>query len=173
MGKIRHKRGYKNHNIGSRKLILSKKAVSEWISWTLLVTFVIFLGTTVFFWMKDFSEVTTQDLVDRIGIAENCDQVSIDIIDVVSKNSQTLNIKVVNRYNLRVNQIIFDLYDSSNNYIWSNVSNTTLKPDTIKEIDISQNSTLTTGSIKAIPVVIREGKEIRCTEKLVEKNVTT
>lgn len=166
-------RGMESGARGVKGMFAHKKAISVWISWTLLVTFVIFLGTTVFYWMKDFSVDAMDDLKDRVETSEKCDLVSIELSDVVSKNAQTLNIKVTNRYNLGVNRIVFDLYDQSNTFIWQNITNSTIKPNSTKTIEVPQNSSVVTGLVKATPVIISGDKEIYCTERLVEANVSS
>ena len=159
--------------IGLKRLPKPKKAVSTWISWVLLVTFVIFIGTTIFYWMRDFSTDAMTELKDRLKTSEKCDLVGIQISELTSKNAQTLNMKVTNRYNLGIDQIVFTLYDSKNDFIWLNISNTSLKPNSTKEIEIPQNASLTTARIEAVPVVLDKGDQIYCTEKKVNLNVTT
>ncbi|PIN86981.1 hypothetical protein COV19_02195 [Candidatus Woesearchaeota archaeon CG10_big_fil_rev_8_21_14_0_10_44_13] len=156
-----------------RPALRSKKAVSTWISWVLLVTFVIFIGTTIFYWMKDYSTTAMADLANRVKTTEDCDLVSIQVSDVTSKNAQTLNMKVTNRYNLRIDQIVISLYDSKNRFILSNLSNTTLRPNSTKEIEFEQNSSIATARLEAIPVIIDAGKQIYCMERKVEINVTS
>jgi len=48
----------------------SKKGVSTWISWVLLVTFVIFIGTTIFYWMRDYATDAMTQLGDRLKTSE-------------------------------------------------------------------------------------------------------
>lgn len=158
--------------IKKRGLANSKKAIATWISWTLLVTFVIFLGTLIFYWMQDFSVDAMDRMRNRLETSEKCDFISIELSDVISKNAQTLNMKVTNRYNLRINQIVFTLYDVNNNFIWLNISNTTLKPNSTKTIEVPQNSSVATKRIQAIPVIIDDGEQIYCAERQVEANVT-
>ena len=98
---------------------------------------------------------------------------SIQVSDVTSKNAQTLNMKVTNRYNLGIDQIVFSLYDNKNRFIWTNTTNMTIKPNSTKEMDLPQNSSITTARIEAIPVILDKGKAIYCTERKVEINVTS
>lgn len=156
-----------------QRLLRPKKAVSTWISWVLLVTFVIFIGTTIFYWMKDYSTDAMTLLENRLKTGEKCDLVGIQISELTSKNAQTLNMKVTNRYNLGIDQIVFTLYDSKNRFIWLNISNTTIKPNSTKEIEIPQNSSLTTARIEAVPVILDKGNQIYCTERKVDLNVTS
>lgn len=154
-------------------LCSSKKAVATWISWVLLVTFVIFIGTTIFYWMKDFSTNAMTNLEYRLKTAEKCDLISLQVFDVTSKNAQTLNMKVTNRYNLGIDRISFSLYGNKNTFIQSNISNTTLKPNMTKEIEIPQNSSMTTVRIEAVPIILDDGEQIYCTERKVDVNVTS
>lgn len=155
-----------------QRLLKPKKAVSTWISWVLLVTFVIFIGTTIFYWMKDYSTDAMTLLENRLKTTEKCDLVGIQISELTSKNAQTLNMKVTNRYNLGIDRIVFTLYDSKNRFIWLNISNTTIKPNSTKEIEIPQNSSMITARIEAVPVILDDGNQIYCTERKVDLNVT-
>lgn len=154
------------------KISAQKKGIAVWISWVLLVAFVMFLGVTTFQWMRDFSEKTVTNLESRVKTSEKCDLVSLELSDVVAKNSQTLNMKVTNRYNLRIDRIVFTLYDNKSDFIWLNITNTTLKPNATKIIDIPQNSSRATARIEAVPVIIDGVDQIYCTERIVVSNVT-
>lgn len=153
--------------------IMHKKGIETWISWVVLVTFVIFLGTMVFYWMRDFSADRVTDLQDRLEAREKCDLVGIELSEVISKNAQTLNIKVTNRDYLAINQVVFGLYGDKSSFIMTNTSNITLKPNSSKTIDLIQNSSIPTVRVSAVPVIIDGGKQIYCTERLVEANVTS
>lgn len=153
--------------------IMHKKGIEVWISWVVLVAFVIFLGTMVFYWMRDFSADRITDLQDRLDVREKCDLVGIELSEVISKNAQTLNMKVTNRDYLAINQVVFSLYGDKSSFIMANISNITLKPNSSKTIDISQNSSIPTVRISAVPVIIDSGKQIYCTDKRIEANVTS
>lgn len=153
-----------------RRHISSKKAIAEWISWVLLLTFVIFLGTTVFYWMEDYTRGRVDELKKRAQTSDKCDFVGIELSDVIEKNAQTLNMKVTNRYNLGINQLVITLFDSENNPLYSNTTNITLKPNATKSIDIPKNFSVSV--VQAVPVIIDDdGNQIFCNDKLYEVNV--
>jgi hypothetical protein len=149
--------------------IRGKKGIDQWISWTLLLVFSVLLASIVAYWMKDYIAGTSGDMVKRSHITEYCDGVGIEIQDLVAKNSQTLNMKVVNTYNLAINKIIFRVYDADNN-ILINMTNVTIKPGQNKTVEISKNETI--AFIEAVPVILDGGEEIICKDKIVFKNIT-
>ncbi|MFO8016914.1 MAG: hypothetical protein R6U32_07480 [Candidatus Woesearchaeota archaeon] len=153
------------------RLFRNRKAIASWISWVLLVTFVIFLGTMVFYWMKDFSAETMDDMRHRVETTEKCDLISIEVSDAVSKNAQTLNMKVTNRYNLGVDQLIISLYDGDNDIIRTNTINATIKPNATRTIGVPQNSSRTTAIVRVLPVIFEGGERIYCPEREVEAEI--
>jgi len=171
-----HEKGHKTSFLQAkpsyiRRHLNNKKAIATWISWVLLLTFVIFLGTTVFYWMDDYTRGRVDELKKRAQTSDKCDFVGIEVFDVIEKNAQTLNMKVTNRYNLRVNQLVITLFDSEHNPVLSNTTNITLKPNDTKSIDIPKNFSVSV--VQAVPVIIdEEGKQIFCVDKLYEANVT-
>ncbi len=144
--------------------------ISPWISWVLIITFAVLLASMVSLWMKDYVSDTVDDLKDRTRSKEYCDLVGVDIEDIVARNAQTLNMKVINTYNLGVDRLIFRLYDADNN-IFINKTNVTIKPGQNKTVTVPKN--LTTYRVEVVPVILEDGKEIICKEKVVWKNITS
>ena len=149
--------------------IRGKKGIDQWISWTLLLVFSVLLASIVSYWMKDYITGTSGDMTRRARTTEYCDGVGIEIQDLVAKNSQTLNMKVVNTYNLAINKIIFRVYDADN-YILMNVTNVTIKPGQNKTIEIPKNATISL--VEAVPVILEDGEQIICKDKTVSKNIS-
>ncbi|MCX6707649.1 MAG: hypothetical protein NT001_05930 [Candidatus Woesearchaeota archaeon] len=149
--------------------IKSKKGIDQWISWVLLLVFSVLLASIVSYWMKDYITETSGDMTKRAHTTEYCDGVGIEIQDLVAKNSQTLNMKVINTYNLAINKIIFRVYDADN-YILVNMTNVTIKPGQNKTIEIPKNETVS--FVEAVPVIIEDGEQIICNDKTVFKNIS-
>ncbi|MBD3313394.1 hypothetical protein GF345_03045 [Candidatus Woesearchaeota archaeon] len=157
-------------NAPSIRLVSSRKGgISPWISWVLILTFAVLLASIVSFWMRDYVSGTVGDLVSIEKRTEYCDLVGIDIDDLIVENSQTLNMKVINTYNLAVDRLIFRMYDTGNN-ILINSTNITIKPEQNKTISVPKNET--TYRIEIVPVVIRDNEQFVCDDRMVWKNVT-
>ena len=164
--KIKHK----DNKIKPVRQVKGKKAIAPWVSWVLLLTFAVLLASIVSYWMKDYVTGVVNDMKTREYAKEYCDLVGIEIRDLVVKDAQTLNMKLVNTYNLGINKVIFRLYDT-NNYILINKTNVTIKPNQNKTVEIPKNAT--TYRVEAVPVIFKDGKEIICEEKMVWKNITS
>ncbi len=154
----------------TRPLLRSRKGIAEWISWVLLLAFAVLLASIVSYWMRDYVSGTVTDMEKRAHTEEFCSSVGIELDDLIVKNSQTLNMKVINTYNLAVNRIIFRIYDADSN-ILINITNVTIKPGQNKTVDIQKNAT--SNLVEAVPVVINGREEIICQEKMVWKNITS
>lgn len=165
----RHRHGPSRYPPAGIFKIRGKKGFDQWVSWVLLLVFSVLLASIVSYWMKDYVGGLVTDLWIRSHTTEYCDGVGIEIQDLVAENSQTLNMKVVNTYNLAINKIIFRVYDA-NNYILINITNVTIKPGQNKTIEIPKNATISL--VEAVPVILEEGKQIICKDKTVSKNIT-
>ncbi|MFC1752355.1 hypothetical protein ACFL96_03055 [Thermoproteota archaeon] len=157
----------KREQMKRQRPLSNKKAVYAWVSWVLLITFAILLAAIISYWMKDYIQELVEDMQDRALRDEYCDSTGIEIDELVVKNAQTLNMKVINTYNLAINQIIFRLYDHE--YILINITNVTIKPDQNKTLEVPKN--LTTSRLEAVPVIIEGGKRYICNDKMVVKNI--
>lgn len=162
--------GPQSRKTAGKPLFSSKRAIAEWISWVLILTFSVLLAAIVSYWMRDYVTGTTEDMETRAHTTEYCDLVGIELDDLVARNSQTLNMKVINTYNLAINKIIFRVYDT-NNYILINSTNVTIKPNQNKTVEIPKNET--SYLVEAVPVVLSGDEEFICNEKMVWKNITS
>lgn len=167
--KIKSKRNDCRPDARGMRLARSKKAIEVWVSFVLLMTFVILLAAIVSYWMRDYIKSTVEDLKQRSYTSEYCDAVGIEIRDLVIKDSQNVNMVIINTYNLGVDKIIFRSYDLNDN-VYINITNVTIKPNQNKTLSIHKN--LTTYRIEAVPVLFYDEKEVICKDKMVWKNIT-
>ena len=159
----------------TRPLLRSRKGIAEWISWVLLLAFAVLLASIVSYWMRDYVSGTVTDMEKRAHTQEYCDGVGIELDDLVIKNSQTLNMKVINTYDVRVDQLAFTLYDANNGILNASAINITIRPNENKTVEIGTNQTI--AFVKVIPVYFRDkGRDdlirVVCSENAVEKNMT-
>ena len=159
----------------SMRLYRTKKGVTPWISWLILTVFVISLGGFVSLWMKEQVTDSVDNAKRAIYNSEDCEKLAIDIREAVLKNSQTLNMKVINTYDVRVDQLAFTLYDANNGILNASAINITIRPNENKTVEIGTNQTI--AFVKVIPVYFRDkGRDdlirVVCSENAVEKNMT-
>ena len=157
------------------RLTRSKKAITPWISWVILVAFTIVLGGFVSIWMKERVIETVDNVKIRIFHSDDCERVGIDIREVVLKNTQTLNMKVINTYDVRVDQLAFTLYTTKSGIANSSTVNITIKPNENKTVELGTNQSI--AILKITPVYFKlkgETDMIRvvCNEKTIEQNLT-
>jgi len=145
-------------------MIKGKKGVSMWLSWVLLMVFVVILSVVIFDWMKGYTESSSSEMTKRVFNAEKCSFISISVSEIVEKNPQTLNIKVTNRNNLRINQIIFRLY-STDNKVYVDDLNITLLPNQTKTVELQKNGTIE--AMDLIPVRFEQEYTIVCRDRMV------
>ena len=158
-----------------RSLANSKRGITPWISWIILVTFVIFVGALVSTWMKDQVNDSVDTLKDKASLTESCDGAGIDVRNIVQKSSQTLEMIVINTYDTRIDQLVITAYTSGKGVVSTGTSNVTIRPNSNKTVLFSANST--TAILKIIPVYFedKEGSDRKrrvCSDKAVERNIT-
>ena len=91
-------------------MFMTKKGISVWISWVLIIGFTVVLGTFFFSFMKGFTEESVEELIDRNEQVQVCDETSLRV-DSFCQNTQTLNINVSNNGNLRIEELLFRMFD--------------------------------------------------------------
>ena len=69
-------------------IITSKKGISVWVSWVLIMGFAIALGVFFFSWIKGFAAESSEDIVERSDKITLCDSASVRI-DKLCQDTQT------------------------------------------------------------------------------------
>jgi len=143
---------------------LGRKDVSLWLSWVILVGFVVATSGFLLGWMQEYSEKSVGAMRERIYNSEICDSVSMSIDKAFCRNPQLLNIVITNRNKFRINQIILRTYDEDRS-INVYYLNETIKPRVTKDIDIPIPNNRTISTLEAIPVYLEEESEHICENK--------
>ncbi len=147
--------------------MLNKKGVSAWISITLLIAFVIAIASLVIGFMVDYTKETNTQIESKVDNLEICDLVSLYIVDLI-ENPQSLNIKLSNKNNIKIDELIFHGYIGYEVNL-SKAMNVTLKPG--KEKIISVPTTGNLENLEIIPVVMHNEDRIICTGKKASKSI--
>ena len=139
----------------------SKKADGLWISWVLLLAFVVALSTFMFNWTQSRNEVFAKELQVMADTAE-CDSVSIRVQESC-QNPQLLNINISNSNSIKVDQLVFNIYDVYLENPLTRVKNITIFPSEVENLKILKQST--TQQLEIVPVVFTEEDKIFCYKK--------
>lgn len=145
-----------------------KKGESLWISFVLLMGFMVVLGTFVYAWLVGYVKTSGDDVKKVVYNYEKCDSISVSI-DSACAISQNLYIRASNRNNLRINALVFTAFDQSGfpEARWENV---TIKPGKSKEIQLSLNIS-NVAILQAVPVMHKDDLIIVCSERKAQMRV--
>lgn len=146
---------------------MDKKGVEVWISWVLLIAFVIVLSAFMYNWIIGYTESKSEQMKEMVYNTEECDFVAISI-DAACQDSQTLYINVTNRYNLKIDKLIVRMYRGSN-VLNITEFNITIKPKVTKALNITKQTTTNVNITEVIPVVEKDDYEIICRNRLAQK----
>ena len=149
-----------------RTRIKGKKGIQAWISWVLIVGFSIAIGALVMRFMTGFATGTVEEMIERDNQQKLCDSASISVRGIC-QNTQVLNINVSNNGNLRIDELLFRMYD-----IYT-VPQVTYKNQTINTEKTLAVGVVKQGVIKQVEVmpVVQEGrKRYICQNKKVTKS---
>lgn len=134
------------------------------MSWVLIITLAVVLSAIMFSFLREYAQSTSEEVRQRVISAERCALMSIGVSELVEKNPTTLNMKITNRQNIRVNQLIFRLYSDRNIYIYE--LNTTIRPKHFKYIDVPKNDSI--DMVEVIPVMLEDKFDVVCANKKVQ-----
>ncbi len=143
----------------------TKKGVSLYISWILIMVLVIVLSATMFNWYKQQAQRTGEILEEKAS-ADICNKVSISILDIC-QNTQTLNINISNKNDIKINQLVFGLIDIYNDPDTKKV-NITIYPGETEHIEIIKQGTLY--QVDVTPVAVSGKISNICPNSKVFKN---
>lgn len=147
--------------------IRGKKGIEAWISWVLIVGFSVAVGALVMRFMTGFTTSTVEEMIERDNQQTLCDSAAISV-KAICQNTQVLNINVSNNGNMRVEELLFRMYDIYN-----------MPQVTYKNLTINTEKTLSVGVVKQgvikqaeiMPVVNEGRKRYICQNKKVTKEV--
>lgn len=137
----------------------SKKAASVWISWVLVVSLVVILGTFFFQWSRGFTTDSVEDATNRGDNIVLCENVAFRI-DNVCQNTQTLNINITNSDRLSIDGLIFRMFDIYDNPFSVIINTSSIDPEESQSIDVIKQGVVS--SIDVIPLTKQKRKFIVC-----------
>lgn len=91
-------------------MLNSKRGIAVWLSWTLIIGLAVILGTLFYTWATSFTSDTLSDVSGREDVITLCSQVGISVTSVCQE-TQTLNINVSNSGTIRVDELLFSMFD--------------------------------------------------------------
>lgn len=151
----------------------NKRGVSVWISWVLLMTFVVFLSALMANWMRSYAESEVDDVKSRIYDSQVCNGVSF-YVKTVFQNSENLNIELVNNNLNKIDALMIRLYNDTSSMTEPIRVDMYLKPDVsssllISKVDYGMAGDI--GAVELIPLVMLDEVEIICRNRLVEYEI--
>ncbi|PLW79523.1 hypothetical protein C0585_07300 [Candidatus Woesearchaeota archaeon] len=139
------------------RLTRSKKGVSIYLGWVLLMAFMVSLSTLVYFWMSTHVEEQAEKIVERSD--ENlCEFTSLSI-NGFCQDEIFLHLNITNSNDKRIESLkfqLFDLYDEP----MENELTISLKSSGSESIKILKHGTLSQAEI--IPLIEKDQREILC-----------
>lgn len=151
------------------KSSMRKKAVSPYVSWILIMAFVVVLSAFMYSFMTDYTEETTEDVKKQVYDADECRSVSVDVVSACN-SSQALNITIQNTDYIRIDAIDFRLYDMAKKPVLTNRTDISMNPNRIKQVEIAKGGT-EISMIEVVPIIFKENMEIICGEKKAQAEV--
>ncbi len=143
--------------------ITSKRGISVWVSWVLIMGFAVALGVFFFAWIKGFAIGSSGEIAERSDRITLCDSVSIRI-DKLCQDTQTLNMNVTNSNSLKTDELIFRFYSIYEEPELRS-TNFTLRPSETKNLMLVKQGIVK--QAEAIPVIYKDRKRIICENKRV------
>ena len=138
----------------------SKKAIAIWLSWVLLMAFMVALSAFMYNWITTYTESSAEE-IEITDMEESCSSVAIEVSGC--QEAETLNIELSNKGNLRIDQVVFRLYDIYNN-IESKEKEIKVKAGKTKEIKLLKQGTIQ--MLESIPVLVKDNKKTLCRDKM-------
>lgn len=140
---------------------LKKRGVALWLSWVLMVAFLVAISVFMFKWTTNYTQYHATQL-EELSDTSECDSVGISI-DSVCQNSQFLIVNVSNRNNIRIDQLVINIYDVYLDNIQTKEKNLTLYPSKSDSFQLIKQGT--TRQIEITPVFFTERNKVHCNQK--------
>ena len=144
-----------------------RKGISIYVSWILVMAFVVGLSTFMFMFMRGYAETSAQQIKERGLSAIECDSLFITI-DSACQNTQNLYINIINRGDITVDGMIFRMYDL---YYEPQIDRKNLTLEVgkynAKEVQlIKRGDVKKIRKIEVVPIVVSNGIRITCENKM-------
>jgi hypothetical protein len=146
---------------GVKLLFYGKRGVALWLSWVLMVAFLVALSVFMFRWTSNYTQYHVNTL-EQISDTSECDTVGISV-DSVCQNTQVLNINLTNRNNLKIDQVVINIYDIYMETVQTKTKNITLSPGKSESIQMIKQGT--TRQVEITPVFFTDTNVVHCNQK--------
>ncbi len=146
----------------------SKKAVSPWISWVLIMAFAIVLSAFMYNFMVSYTEDTTDDIKKTVYNTDECRSVSLNIKSACM-STQDLNITLENTNYIRIDKLDFRLYNGRVP-LHTNQTEIPMNPNRLKTVILATGVASVT-RVEVIPHIEKEQMDIICADKKAESTV--
>ncbi len=154
--------------MGKVKAFRGKKAVSEWMSWVLLVAFTVVLSVFMYHFMVDYTEDSTKDIKKVVYNTDECRTVSINIENACF-SAQALNITLQNKNYIRIDSMDFRYYNGVMP-LHTNMTEISMNPNRVKLVTINTGASAIT-RVEVIPHITKENMDIICADRKVMADV--
>lgn len=141
----------------------TKKGVSAWLSWVLLVAMAVIIGAFVLQWTRSQTAETVEDLVEKGDILVLCQEAGL-AVNGYCQDTQTLNINVTNNNNRKVDALIvrgFDIYNNPQ----GGQKNISLDPEKTRNVVVVKQGVLKRAEI--MPIIAVGKKRAICQSRKV------
>jgi hypothetical protein len=141
--------------------IKSKKGVSAWISWVLLVAFMVSLSAFMYTFLSGFTKDSIEDVKEKVIDSKVCDSVGVSV-SACLKNSNLITVTIKNVNYITVDKVSIDMFD-----VFDRPQQKTkefkLVSGNLKKFDILKDGIIK--EIHVVPAIYKDGKAIYCSNK--------
>ncbi|RLE37458.1 hypothetical protein DRJ17_06535 [Candidatus Woesearchaeota archaeon] len=145
---------------GINMVLYNKRGIAIWMSWVLLIAFMVALSAFMNQWITGYSRSTAED-IETTYDEESCTRVALDISGC--QESEKLNIEVENNGDLSIDKIIFRLYDLYSE-VESKEKEVDIKAGKTKYVEVLKQGTI--HMVESIPVLVSDDAVTVCRNKM-------
>jgi hypothetical protein len=146
--------------------LFTKKSQAVWISWVLLVGFVVAISAFVAQQIISMTEKNANDLEQYVYDTQECTLAGLDI-NYICQNSEVLNMNVSNIKDIKVDELLIRVFDGSGDAETLN-QQINIDPGTTKTLNVGKSRIAK--RIEVLPVLHINDKIVVCSSRLVEKD---
>lgn len=158
------------------RILKSKRGISEWISFVLLIGFIVVISAFMADWMTGFAKSSSQNIQQRTYDTSICESIAISE-DACSFSSQpqTLYINITNRQDLNIDALIFRLYQGADFEIQEMNLTNPIKPtkpwEKSRTLQVNASNITNVDTVEAIPEHFKDNYIVVCTKKVATATV--
>ena len=142
---------------------IGKKAVHIWLSWVLLMAFIVAMSAVMYNWIFGFTTSSTAEIERRVYDADECSYISLSIDDVC-QTTTSLYMTVTNRNTLKIDKVIIKAFNTYGEpQAPANERLMVLEPSKTDRIIVEKEGVVS--HVEIVPVTFKEKDEIVCTAR--------